>query len=293
MAAGVPEAGFTQVTKATTYTNPFAYCAAVGTVDQPGPRYRGAEHPKDIVTSMSKATGGSSLYPGQTTWRCEGGRVMGCYLGASGENCSFRVDRAMGASREMIRYCRTRSSGRIPEAAAGPAWFWRCNGGAPQLDPTVVAPSGYLTSAWVVIAAPAANGATSRPTLSGARAAVEAAKASAGRARAPASTAQAGGMSVIESCFTEFHRRAARRLYDQAEVKSLYTSQVRTLAIQAKQIICRHAKNGHYDGTQGFTFANRFNQTKLSGKLDYVSQDESLDYYSLIAAFVTVAETSR
>ncbi len=113
------------------------------------------------------------------------------------------------------------------------------------------------------------------------------------RSARPADSARVGGMTVIEGCFTEFHRRAAVRLFDNVQVRQLYDSRTRSLAIEARRIICRHAKEGHYDGSAGYSFVRQFNRTRLSKEIDRVSQEDSLDYFSMIAAFVSRAERKR
>ncbi len=50
-------------TSAATFTDPFAYCAAVGTIDAPDARYTGAKMPDVVAKGLMKATNASADAP--------------------------------------------------------------------------------------------------------------------------------------------------------------------------------------------------------------------------------------
>src|SRR5688572_28768228 len=64
---------------AATFVDPFAYCAAVGTVDQPDQRYTGEEVPVVIAEGIRDAFNPSDapleVYQRGTFWRCMDGKV--------------------------------------------------------------------------------------------------------------------------------------------------------------------------------------------------------------------------
>ena len=69
----------TEAQKAMTYSDPFAYCKAVFNVPLDA-----ADRPPFIVASFLRAN------EGPLEWRCVDGKVMACYLGATGSACQRR-----------------------------------------------------------------------------------------------------------------------------------------------------------------------------------------------------------
>ena len=74
---------------AVTFADPFAYCAAVGTVDGPDARYRGPQVPDEVIDGFKLAarleasTEPMEMFKKTTIWRCMGGRVYTCNFGAN------------------------------------------------------------------------------------------------------------------------------------------------------------------------------------------------------------------
>src|SRR5687767_2342484 len=70
------------------FDDPFAYCAAVGTIDPPDARYTGPALPEAVARGLQAALGlparsrGEPL-PGDWTWRCMDGEVYACAVGAN------------------------------------------------------------------------------------------------------------------------------------------------------------------------------------------------------------------
>ena len=68
------------------YTDAFAYCAAVANIDAPDARYTGAKVPDNVVdglmTAMKMAAGADrAAFAARAQWRCMGGKVYGCNVG--------------------------------------------------------------------------------------------------------------------------------------------------------------------------------------------------------------------
>ena len=128
--------------KARVFKDPFAYCAFAGTIESPGPSYRGPGSPPDV----------ERIVGGIATFRCQGGQVLGCALGASGRGCMKRdLSRAPNAS--LISYCRSRPNSEIDYATQGySAYEWRCRGRTPQIVSGPFADStGFIAEAWEII----------------------------------------------------------------------------------------------------------------------------------------------
>jgi hypothetical protein len=74
--------------QASSFSDPFAYCAAAGTADTPDVRYTGPRMPDSLAQGLKKASGASADAPIEmfTTgayWRCMDGKVYACTIGAN------------------------------------------------------------------------------------------------------------------------------------------------------------------------------------------------------------------
>jgi hypothetical protein len=140
------------------YTDPFAYCAAVGTVDSPGSPYVGPKIPDDIITGFKAAAGleGSSEPPAvlrQTTiWRCMGGKVYACNFGAN-LPCDSKADTSSEPTAAMTSYCQSNPDASfLPMSVTGHAtiYSWHCVGqqAATLAQIDQVDAAGYLKRIW-------------------------------------------------------------------------------------------------------------------------------------------------
>jgi hypothetical protein len=140
------------------YTDPFAYCAAVGTVDSPGSSYIGTTTPDEIITGFKAAAGLEvsseplNVLRKTTMWRCMGGKVYACNFGAN-LPCDSKADTASEPSTAMTDYCQsTPDSTFIPMSVTGHAtiYSWHCVGQRAatlaQIDQADAA--GYLERIW-------------------------------------------------------------------------------------------------------------------------------------------------
>lgn len=139
-----------------TYTDPFAYCAAVGTIDSPDARYTGPELPEAVVNGLNEAlelpgTPAPPVAQG-TVWRCMDGQVYACTVGAN-LPCLEKADTGREPNEGMTAFCQEQPDAEvIPAAAAGRStvYEWRCKEGKPEIVKQVfdVDPQGFLSGIW-------------------------------------------------------------------------------------------------------------------------------------------------
>ncbi len=151
--------------KAAQFTDPFAYCAAAGTLDAPDSRYAGPKTPDAIVKGVRKALGTADDVPLQpfvdgTTWRCTNGKVMACFVGAN-LPCEVKADTNKTPNSGIVDYCKSNPTAEVvPAAAAGRAtvYEWRCKAGVPEIVKQVTKPDaqGFIDGIWYPIPAPRA-----------------------------------------------------------------------------------------------------------------------------------------
>ena len=139
-----------------TYSDPFAYCAAVGTVDAPDAQYVGVAMPDAIVQGMVQqgivTADAPADFQKNAVWRCMDGRVRVCHFGAN-LPCQEKADTSQAPSAAMQEFCTANpESESIPAAVTGRAtvYEWKCAAGKPQVVGQVfqVDPQGYLANFW-------------------------------------------------------------------------------------------------------------------------------------------------
>ena len=138
------------------YDDPFAYCAAVGTIDAPDERYTGPKMPDSIVEGMIKegivTADAPREFQEQAVWRCMDNNVWVCHFGAN-LPCQEKADVSQAPSLEMEDFCKTNpTADNIPAAVTGRAtiYEWKCSAGKPEVVRQVsqVDPRGYLANFW-------------------------------------------------------------------------------------------------------------------------------------------------
>jgi hypothetical protein len=141
-----------------TYTDPFAYCAAAGTVDSPDARYTGPKITDEIVKGYLKGAGipydiaYKELYQQMTIWRCMDHKLYACNFGAN-LPCDSKANTDKTPTQEMQDFCKANSnSDFIPMSVTGHStiYSWRCvNDTAELLDQIdTVDAAGYLARIW-------------------------------------------------------------------------------------------------------------------------------------------------
>jgi hypothetical protein len=144
------------------YSDPFAYCAAVGTVDAPDERYAGPAAPEAVIEGLREKAEIAGDAPDDwvaagTVWRCMDGDVWACFVGAN-LPCSERADTSMTPRPELEGFCDANPNADvIPAAVTGRAtvYEWRCVDGAPQAVRQVLTPDaqGFLSDFWYELSA--------------------------------------------------------------------------------------------------------------------------------------------
>ena len=144
----------TQATIAT--DDPFAYCAAVGTIDAPDERFTGADVPDVIAEGVRSAFGAEDVdlevYQRGTFWRCMDGNVYACNVGAN-LPCESKADESREPTQPMVDFCAENAgSDFIPAVVTGrmTVYAWACDDTTPVIvdQVTEVDSQGYLQSIW-------------------------------------------------------------------------------------------------------------------------------------------------
>jgi hypothetical protein len=155
------------------YTDLFAYCAAVGTIDTPDARYTGPQITNEVINGFKKAAGlenstePMAMLEKTTIWRCMDSQVYACNYGAN-LPCSSKANTDKTPSQAMNDYCAANpDSDTIPMSVTGHStiYSWRCVKDTPELLDQIekVDAQGYLEDIWYQIEpnVPASN----TPTL--------------------------------------------------------------------------------------------------------------------------------
>ena len=169
--AATQPAGGTPAAPAATYTDPFAYCAAVGTIDTPDARYTGPKTPGSVLP-IPVGPGTPSPFPeGSVYWRCMDGKVYTCTVGAN-IPCWAKANTSTTPTPGMQNYCKDQPNAEsIPAVATGheTIYSWSCKDGVPVMGKQIfhVDAQGYQTEYWQQIPPPAAQPAGSTPAAAG------------------------------------------------------------------------------------------------------------------------------
>jgi dipeptidyl aminopeptidase/acylaminoacyl peptidase len=168
---GTTPAPATTATPAT-YTDPFAYCAAVGTVDTPGSNYVGPKVPESVAQGLQQALNAPDtpidVLQNGSFWRCMDGSVYACFVGAN-LPCEAKANTDRTPTQEEIDYCQQNpNSDFIPAVVTGreTVYEWRCLDSAPAIvkQPSQPDAQGFLSDIWYKISPNAATGAITGPT---------------------------------------------------------------------------------------------------------------------------------
>ncbi len=146
---------------ADSFTEPFAYCAAVGTADAPDSRYTGAPIPDEIINGFKKAAGlEASTEPidmlrKTTIWRCMESKVYACNFGAN-LPCDSKANTDRMPSQSMEDYCQANpNSDMMPASVTGHTtiYSWHCVKDLPQVLEQIeqVDSAGYWVKIWYEI----------------------------------------------------------------------------------------------------------------------------------------------
>lgn len=147
-------------TQATSFTDPFAYCAAVGDADQPDASYTGPRMPDAIATGIKKASGAApdaplDLFRQNSFWRCMDHKVYGCTVGAN-LPCQAKANTDKTPTAAESDYCASNpTSDFIPAYITSheTIYSWRCASGKAVVDQQVfkVDARGFIADIWYLI----------------------------------------------------------------------------------------------------------------------------------------------
>ena len=139
------------------FTDPFTYCAAVGTLDAPDARYTGPTVPEAVAKGLMKAFGAPAAAPLEpflhnTFWRCMDGVVYACTVGAN-LPCQERADTSRTPTERMTNFCQDNPQAEvIPAVVTGRAtvYEWTCANGRAQAARQFAQPDarGFLSNIW-------------------------------------------------------------------------------------------------------------------------------------------------
>lgn len=142
------------------FDDPFAYCAAVGTINAPDARYTGPALPETVARGLQAALGPAGGAPGEPppgnwTWRCMAGEVYACTFGAN-LPCAEKADTGREPAAAVSEFCRQNPGAEvIPMVVTGRAtvFEWRCANERPTIVRQLAEPdaAGYLADIWYPI----------------------------------------------------------------------------------------------------------------------------------------------
>lgn len=155
--AGGDTGAATATTEQSQFSDPFAYCAGVGTIDAPDERYVGDPVPEAVIEGLRKKAEIGDDAPDEwltegTVWRCMDGEVWVCFVGAN-LPCLEKADTSTTPNPEMEDFCSDNPDAEvIPAAVTGRAtvYEWRCVDGAPEVVRQIFEPDaqGFLADFW-------------------------------------------------------------------------------------------------------------------------------------------------
>jgi hypothetical protein len=141
------------------YTDPFAYCAAEGTIDAPDAAYTGPQVPPSVAEGLQTALNAPdtplSVLENGSSWRCMDGEVYACFVGAN-LPCEAKANTDRTPTQDEIDFCQqNRDADFIPAVVTGreTVFEWRCRDGAPEIVQQLFQPDaqGFLSEIWYQI----------------------------------------------------------------------------------------------------------------------------------------------
>ncbi len=151
----------TEVTSQETFSDPFAYCAAVGQIDAPDARYTGPLMTDALFQDYLKSAGLDpdgdypDVFKQMTIWRCMDNKVYACNFGAN-IPCDSKANTDRTSTQAMIDYCKEfPEDDFIPMSVTGHAviYSWHCVGDTPEILDQIdtVDAAGYQSNFWQLV----------------------------------------------------------------------------------------------------------------------------------------------
>jgi putative hemolysin len=147
---------------ASSYSDPFAYCAAVGDIDAPDANYTGEAMPDSILQAMIQkgivTADAPKDFQQHAVWRCMDKKVWACHFGAN-IPCTEKADLSQTPAAGMEEYCKANPNAEnMPASAAGRTtiYEWKCKDAKPELvKPVLTVDSrGFIAAYWYELTAP-------------------------------------------------------------------------------------------------------------------------------------------
>jgi len=142
------------------FTDPFAYCAAVGTIDAPDARFIGEQPPAAVIEGIRQSLDAPAdtpddFYKSGTYWRCANGQVKACFVGAN-LPCEAKADLSETPNDGIVAFCKENPNAEVvPAAASGRAtvFAWSCADGAPVKGEQVLQADdqGFIAEFWYAL----------------------------------------------------------------------------------------------------------------------------------------------
>jgi hypothetical protein len=157
----VPSLSFTPVT----FSDPIAYCAAIGTINGPDDRYTGPRIPDSVVTGLRQALNlpldtADPDFAKRSWWRCMDGKVYACYVGEN-TPCTAKagISEIQNTSQAVKDYCQANpSADTIPETVqpSDIIYQWGCKDGEPVIVKELVRldSEGFIADIWHELSTP-------------------------------------------------------------------------------------------------------------------------------------------
>lgn len=151
----------TEITTQETFSDPFAYCAAVGQIDAPDARYTGPLMSDALFRDYLKSAGLDpdgdfpEAFKQMTIWRCMHKKVYACNFGAN-IPCDSKANTDRTSTQAMIDYCKEfPDDDFIPMSVTGHAiiYSWHCVGDTPEILDQIdtVDAAGYQSNFWQLV----------------------------------------------------------------------------------------------------------------------------------------------
>jgi hypothetical protein len=151
----------TEAASQETFSDPFAYCAAVGQIDAPDARYNGPLMSDALFRDYLKSAGLDpdgdfpEAFKQMTIWRCMDKKVYACNFGAN-IPCDSKANTDKTSTQAMIDYCKEfPDDDFIPMSVTGHAviYSWHCVGDTPEILDQIdtVDAAGYQSNFWQLV----------------------------------------------------------------------------------------------------------------------------------------------
>lgn len=147
----LPALGFIFLTAspvlAQSFTDPVAYCKAVGTIDTPDSRYTGPKLPAWMAKELNLKTSQGKFME----WRCANGTVLACLYGAN-IPCDSKANTSRKPTAAIVDYCKQNPDAAfVPMVVTGhdTTVSWACHSTNPVvIRSAAVDAQGYAKAYW-------------------------------------------------------------------------------------------------------------------------------------------------